>query len=207
MDVEDYENNSQINNVFLTNFALIVKNSEVIRNGKTEDVACVFKDKYSKSDNINIGALTLDYNNVSFKAGDIIKIDFILLPWGNGNETTDENVQRVREDSVLNSARVTDGNSLDDTYIPTVEASDNYSEFTVKGGRNNIAVRVNGFTSYQKPNIFVWENGEWIGFDSSSVNGYDGYTVFYNKNTGLYDFSFVYTSTDPDREYRFKIEQ
>ena len=78
---------------------------------------------------------------------------------------------------------------------------------TVKGGRNNIAVRVNGFTSYQKPNIFVWENGEWISYDSSSVNGYDGYTVFYNKNTGLYDFSFVYTSTDPDREYRFKIEQ
>ena len=88
-----------------------------------------------------------------------------------------------------------------------VQAKDNKAEFTVKGGMNNIAVRLNGFTSYQKPDIFILINGEWVDFDLSSANGYDGYTVYYDKDKGLYDFSFVYTSTDSDKEYTFKIEQ
>ena len=205
--VENYEENLINNKIFMANYALIVKNSEIVRNGEAENVACVFKDKYVKSDNENVGALTLDYTDVSFKAGDSITVDFILLPWGVGNETTDENVRAVREDSAIKAARITKGNSVYDTYVPTVQAKDNKAEFTVKGGMNNIAVRLNGFTSYQKPDIFILINGEWVDFDLSSANGYDGYTVYYDKDKGLYDFSFVYTSTDSDKEYTFKIEQ
>ena len=50
--------------------------------------------------------LSLNEEDIMFKKGDHINIDFILLPWGDGIETTDENVQYVRQDSVFNPIKI-----------------------------------------------------------------------------------------------------
>ena len=82
----------------------------------------------------------------------------------------------------------------------------NVAEFTLKGGRNNIAVRVNGFTSLTCPDIYIKTGDTWEKAELASSNGYDGYSVYYNAD-GTYGFSFVYTAESPDKEYVFRVEQ
>ena len=112
----------------------------------------------------------------------------------------------MREDSILNPLRVTatTGSVVADDIIPIVKAENNIAEFTVKGGKNNNAVRINGFTLLECPNIYLQTENGWEKVKLSSDNDYDGYTVYYDKHTGLYDFSFVYEASDPYTEYTFR---
>ena len=192
----------QIDERFACNFGLIVRDSEIIVNGEKTDIPLVFREESTKDQ--SDGALTLDAKNISFKAGDSIKMTLILLPWGVGNEETDETVLKVREDSALKPATITatKGTVKEDKFVPTVIAENNEAEFSIKGGRNNIAVRIDGFTGLECPEIII--NGEKA--DLASSNGYDGYSVYYNDD-GTYSFSFVYEAKDPDTTYTFEVKQ
>ena len=132
----------------------------------------------------------------------------ILLPWGIGTEDTDAQVLSVREDSALKPVTVTvqTGSVSADTFIPVVICENNTAEFTVKGGRNNIAVRVNGFSELKCPEIQIKTQNGFEKLDVSSVNGYDGYTVYYNAD-GTYGFSFVYCAENPESLYTFRVFQ
>jgi len=119
----------------------------------------------------------------------------ILLPWGTGFETHDANVRAVREDSALHPLTVTAsmGRVIPDAVLPIVESAGGQAQFTLSGGGTTAyAVRVNGFTQSECPAIERRAGGGWetVGL-ASSTHGDDGYTVFYNPETGLYDFSFV----------------
>ncbi|MCQ2484545.1 MAG: hypothetical protein MJ168_04325 [Clostridia bacterium] len=188
------------------NFALIIKDSSIIIGGQKSDIPFVFKE--SGNTEATEGVLTLDAEKLTFKKGDSIEINMILLPWGTGLETDDSNAIAVREDSALKPVKTTAsvGTVVEDIYLPTVKAVNNEAVFTVSGGRGNTAVRVDGFDSMLKPEIYVLSNGSWIPYDVSSANGYDGYTVHTN-NDGRYSFSFIYESEDPDSEYSFKVVQ
>lgn len=192
----------QIEARFACNFGLVVRDSEIVMNGEKADIPLVFRE-FSINEKSQ-GALTLDTKKASFKAGDSIKLTLVLLPWGVGYEETDSTVLTVREDSALKPVTVTatKGEVKADKLVPTVIAENNEAEFTVKGGRNNIAVRVDNFSSLECPEILM--NGEKV--SPASSNGYDGYSVFYNDD-GTYSFSFVYEAKDPDTEYRFEVKQ
>ena len=196
------ETEHQIDARFVCNFGLIVRDSEVILDGKKSDIPFVFKE--FSTNEITRGALTLDTEKTSFKAGDSIKLTLVLLPWGVGYEENDSTVLMVREDSALKPATVTatKGTVKEDKFVPIIIAENGEAEFSISGGRNNIAVRVDGFTNLECPEIYM--NGELVKLASS--NGYDGYSVYYNED-GTYSFSFVYEAKDPDTVYNFKVVQ
>lgn len=192
----------QVESHFGCSFGLLVRDSEITIGGKKADIPLAYREQSTK--NLSAGALTLDAEKLSFKAGDSIRMTLILLPWGQGTEKSDTNVLNVREDSCLNPITVTarKGTVKDDKFVPRVAAENGEAAFSIKGGRNNIAVRVDGFTKPECPHIYM--NGEKLSLASS--NGYDGYSVFYNDD-GTYSFSFVYEAKDPYTTYDFEVKQ
>ena len=201
----DEESLQNIDAGFGCNFALLIKNSKIISCGEELSVPFVFRELI---DGTNLAALTLDVKELSFKKGDTIDIDMILLPWGIGTETEVSRVMHVRQDSVLYPVTVSaaKGTVEDDAYLPVVKAENNEAEFTVKGGRNNISVTVKDFSSVKRPVVSRLVNGEWEEYELASSNGYDGITVRLQPD-GKYSFSFVYDAADPFTEYSFKVVQ
>ena len=132
----------------------------------------------------------------------------MLLPWGTGTEEDDGRVRAVREDSAVKPVKVTavTGEVEDDALVPTVRAENGVAEVTVTGGRNNIAIRFNGFTSMECPEVYVKDGNNWVLASVCSENGYDGYGIHYNED-GTYGFSFIYTMGNPDDQQSFKIVQ
>ena len=153
--------------------------------------------------------LTLDLGAVSFKKGDSIKINAIIMPWGSYQSVydspdfaPDRNVRDVRENSMLHPAIATADNDcvvLDSPFMPKLRSENGKSaEFTLSGGENNIAVRIYGFDKVAVPSVFEKVNGEWIPYELSSKNtpdvagishSYDGYNVFFDGDS--YSYSFV----------------
>lgn len=200
------ETEHYIDECFGCNFALIVKDSKIVVGGRESNIPFVFREGVD-AENTG-GCLTLDAEKLTFEPGDSIEMNVILLPWGTGRETNDSNVLTVREDSALKPVEITaqTGSVAADAYLPEVKAVNNTAEFTVKGGRGNIAVRADGFDSMKAPEIYTLSDGGWVKYELASENGYDGYTVHSNDD-GTYSFSFVYTSDGPDCEYSFRITQ
>ena len=197
------ETRGQIAEHFGSAFGLIVRRCDVVRDGERTEIPAAFRlcaDKDTTS-----GVLTLDRERLSFRAGDTITLDLVLLPWGTGLEQTDDNVRAVREDSALHPATATAavGTVADDAWLPTVRCADNTAEFTVSGGRNNIAVRVDGFTTPDRPTVYRQNGGAWEEIALSSANGYDGLTAFLNPD-GTYGYAFVFEAS-PDTDAVFRV--
>ena len=171
------------------NFALIVKDSEITVGGQPYAGGFTFKN--SSDGRINTGTLALDAKCLAFKAGDRIKIDFILLPWGTGAEPSDANVLRVREDSCLPGG----------DWLLVVESENGKAQFTLPDGPVR-AVRVNGFEQSECPTLMRGAGDGWELIELASSHDDDGYTVFYNPETGLYDFAFVLETGGEAGEYR-----
>ena len=135
-----------------------------------------------------------DVDEVKFKKGDKITLDLILLPWGSINSVGNVSTDKVRKDSVLNPCTVqaVSGKVIEDTWLPTVKCVENTAEITLSGGSNNNAVRLTDVTILGKPDIKIKaEDGSWKDYTVGHEE-YDGYTVFYNKDTGNYDYSFIW---------------
>lgn len=204
-DVTD-DTADQLANCFGCNFAMIIKDSEIIVGGTEQNIP--FAARINAGEERTSGSLTLDTKEITFMPGDSIKIDMILLPWGAGTEETDENVIKVREDSALKPITVNavTGTVVEDAFVPTILAEDGVADFTLSGGRNNIAVKIMGFTDLKGPKVYVvnGENKELVNF--ASVNGYDGYYVQY-EDDGTYSFTYLYGPSSPDDQIRIYAEQ
>ncbi|MBE6585901.1 MAG: hypothetical protein E7645_05150 [Ruminococcaceae bacterium] len=190
----EYHACSDPNNNDYVNFALIVKDFSAIIGGEAYTGGLMLRDFYL--DNRNFGDLTLDLGEVTLKAGDSITLKMILLPWGSQLSTDNSNVLNVREDSVLNpyTLSVTEGTEIQDTYIPKVLLDDNgKAEFTIRGGSNNVAIRVYGLSDYEKPTIEEYIDGAWVAYDTS-YHDYDGYMV-YNDGDGTFSVAFCVDMT------------
>ncbi len=200
---DDTEHN--IAECFGCNFGLIIRDSKIMMSGNESDIPLVFKD--CSVPDATTGTLTLDADTITFRKGDTIELNLILLPWGVGTEENYDTVLKVREDSALKPITVTasKGTVVYDDILPVVKAENDEAIFTVKGGRNNNAVTVQGLTSMLAPEIEILQNGEWVKYDTStSEHGFDGYTVKVAKD-GTFTFSFVYEAADPDTEYTFRV--
>jgi hypothetical protein len=186
------------------NFGFILKNSNIKIGKKKYSGGFVFRNTFSGT--INIGSLSLDLGKTKFKKGDYIELDFILLPYGSYNDLHDDNVRYVREDSALKPLKIEaiKGEVVKDAYLPRIKCVDNQAEFTISGGRNNNAVRIDGFTNIKKPRIYELVDGEYVPIEFF-VHEYDGYSVHFNMD-GTYSFSFVFEMESPDAKRTFKIE-
>ena len=196
----------QIDNRFTCNFAMIIKDSEIVMGGEKQNIP--FAVRLNAHDDMTSGSLTLDTKEITFMPGDSIKIDMILLPWGVGNEEHDNNVRYVREDSALKPIKVEafTGEVVEDTFIPTIRAESGKADFVLSGGRNNIAVKIMGFTSLQSPKVYV-VNGESKELVNPATQlGYDGYYVQYEED-GTYTFTYLYGPGSPDDSIRICVEQ
>lgn len=196
------------------NLACLVYNSSITIGGEKCDAGFVVTDV---DDSLS---LSLDLEAVTLKAGDVIEINMILLPWGSPKSTDDTNVQNVRNDTLLDPLTVTAGNGtevIESVYLPRVLSTDGKSaEFTLSGGENNVTVRAYGFNKLTVPKIYEKIDGEWVEYKISSIdslddygNGefYDGYQVCYDGN-GTYSYSFVVDMTgDAERTFRVVADE
>ncbi len=198
------ETEKEIDNCFGCNFALLIKDSKVVIDGVENNIGLAVRK--GKEDGQVKAALTLNTQKVSFKAGDSITVQMILLPWGVGTEEDDNTVLKVREDSILKPAALTAnvGTVVEDDYIPTVSADNNQAEFTLTGGRNQIAIKVTDVTVKAVPILQKNEGGVWVNVPLASENGYDGYSVHYEDN-GTYTYSFVTAQESPDSAVSFRF--
>ena len=211
-----------------SNPAFLVYRYEVTVGGAEQDVSFLLKD------NAECLTLTLNLGEVEFKTGDSIAIDGILLPWGSqelddvydtvideatGEKYQDKNVRDVREDSLLHPMTLIAGENceaVDSVFLPRGKTLDGKSAtFTVKGGANNIAVRIYGFEKLTVPVVEEYVGGEWKVFDLCSKSSpdkrgygylYDGYTV-YRDADGSYSYAFAFDIGEGDeRTFRITAE-
>lgn len=191
------------------NFGVIVKNQEITVNGESSDVGLAFLNDFKGT--LNYGSLTLD-SDVSFKAGDTISVDLVLLPFGIAGQSHCDNVRNVYNDTVVNEIKTTAtvGEVVQDTWLPTVKAENNIAEFTVTGGVSentqevNYTVKIEGCTVLGTPKIQEYVNGEWVDYQYSTEIGFDGYAVACENETLTY--SFVFRAKDEGRKFRFTLE-
>ena len=213
-DLDDYENN-------YVNLGCIVFNSDIKVNGEKYDGG------FALYENGRRTCLTLNIDGeATFKKGDTMTLNLILMPWGDGYGKTDYeseypniNVIKVRENSALNPFVVTAGENcrvVDSVFLPRVETTNGKSaEFTISGGENNVTVRAYGFKKATRPTIYELVGGEWVVYEVSSANtpdsqgnahDYDGYMVQYDGD-GNYSYSFVTTMTNgAPRTFKIVVE-
>ena len=196
----------EIANHFGCNFAMIIKNSEIVMGGTKQEIP--FAVRINALEDKTSGSLTLDTKEITFMPGDSIRIDMILLPWGVGTEDTDENVHYVRQDSAINPIKVdaSVGTVVEDAFVPTVRAENNRAEFVLSGGRNNMAVKITGFTDLQSPTVYMVDGENRIPVNPASENGYDGYQVQYEAD-GTYSFTYLYGPGTNSEQLKVYIEQ
>ncbi len=191
------ETAAEIDKCFGCNFSFIVLDSEIVSNGKT--INTPFAVRLNGTSTSTQSDITLDTEKISFKKGDTIKMNVILLPNGVGTEDEDTHTLSVRSENIL-SVNVKTGEATNDTVVPSVKAADNKAEFTVSGGNNVTAVRVDNITSCDNIVIYQLTGGIWTELDNSA-HGYDGYSITTNKD-GKYSVSFLYNSDGADATFR-----
>ncbi|MBO7503612.1 MAG: hypothetical protein J6U38_04515 [Clostridia bacterium] len=187
------------------NYAIVIRSADITIGGKKWEGNFILRDSFER--NVNFSALSLDLGKTTFKKGDRIRLEVIMLPWANRDLASDENVQMVYEDSVLKSQTVTAavGTVIEDPTLPRVKCVDNACEFTVTGGRNRIVVRADGFTVLGRPVIEKKTNGgEWEPYDTS-VHEFDGYQVHFLRD-GTYGYSFIFEQESPDDSVSFRVK-
>ena len=196
----------QLDEHFGCNFAMVIKDSEIVMGGTKQNIPLAVR--LNALEDKTSGSLTLDAKEITFMPGDSIKINMILLPWGVGTEETDENVVRVREDSALKPTKIDayTGTVVEDDFVPAIRAEGGKAEFVLSGGRNNIAVKLMGFTGMQTPDVYVVDGENKTLVNAASVNGYDGYYVQY-EDDGTYSFTYLYGPGSPDDSIRIYVEQ
>ncbi len=186
------------------NFGCIIKNYSIIADGQKSDVGLAFLNDFRSNPTfgeLNYGSLTLD-RSVSFKKGDKISVDVVLLPYGLVGQDNCDNVIKVYNDSVKNAITINAsvGTVVADTWIPTVAAQNGVAEFTISGGTYgdgaevNYAVKAQGFDLLTRPKIYEKVNGEWIPYDYATELGYDGYGVLCENEKLTYTFVFAQNS-------------
>ncbi len=196
------------------NLSFLIKNAEFIINGEKSDAKFVLLNEII--DGSNYLRLSLDLGKVTLKAGDTFEINAIVMPWGseklseyydeNGEllKNPDENVRRVRRDTLLTPLTVTaieNAKVIEDEFIPKIKSTNGKSaEFKLVGGQNNVAVHVYGFEKLTVPVVEELVGAKWEKVELSSAykqdtrgNGYfyDGYCVYYDEETNSFSYSFI----------------
>ncbi len=200
---------------FTTNNETAQSAGLAFRNTWIQPTAWQTGDKEQNANWINYGALVLN-GAQEFKAGQTIKLELVLLSYGETKQDHCTNVKNVYADTVENPFHISNvaegGQAYMDGYLPVVESKDNVAEFTVSGGTINgqaddttiYTVKVTGFDRLEKPVIYEKINGNWVRYKYSSSSRFDGYTVHYEGN-GKVSYSFVIEKGAEDRTFGISL--
>ncbi len=200
-----------------SNLSFLLKDYDITIGGKA------YTGGFAVLEGNNSAALTLNVSGkVSFKKGDHIRLNCILMPWGNFFSEDDANVRMVRVNTLLNPIKVeaSSGAVKDDKTVPTIVSADGKTvEFKISGGAANVrelpsfaagdytkykskwerdynvTVRIEGIRELCVPKIYELKDGNWTEYKVASKLGYDGYTVTYAAD-GTFTYGFVITMTD-----------
>ena len=199
-----------------SNVAFLIYNSSFVIGGESADPDFLIK---NPKDYV---VLTLDIDgDVTFKKGDKITINAILLPWGsqqledgiidaekgnyeytmelaNGELYMDKNVRDVRENTLLDPLKATSDTDeiLESPFLPKIKSKDGKSAtFTLSGGENNVTVRVYGFDILTAPKVEEYVDGKWVEYVISSKNSPDrlGYYHYYDGYMVNFDEDGTYS--------------
>ena len=196
------------------NLSFLIYNSEFTIGGEKVTPSFLLVNNFAEV------SLSLDLEAIELKKGDTFTINAILMPWQwyeeYDAEEPDQNVRRVRENSLLNPLTLTAGENcekIESVFLPKAKTTNGKSaEFTLSGGHNNVAVRIYGFHKLTAPVIEEYVDGEWKLVDISSFSTpdnfgyghyYDGYGVYYDGD-GTYSYSFV-TTMDNGAPRKFRV--
>lgn len=226
-NMKNYTSTSQQGYV---NVSFLINDAEFVIGGEKADP------QFLLVNYCNYATLTLNLDEVTFKAGDRITINAIVMPWGSQESVYDSNelapdwnVRAVRENSLLNRVHAVPGEGtelIESVFVPKVKSTDGkQASFTLSGGyknksaelgQHNIAVRVYGFERITAPVIEEYVDGEWVVFEVSSAStpdrygnahAYDGYCI-YKDPDGTYSYSFVVDMTDgKGRKFRMSADK
>ena len=210
-----------------SNVSTLIKSWDIVIGGKKYEGPLILVEKNSRV------ALTLDLGHVTLQPGDHIRIDMILMPWGDHNSEDDENVRLARENTLLYPIKVTsetDTVLTSDPWIPKVR-SDNGSTavFTISGGLDNIdrtgyasegntkyktyydrdfnvTARVYGLRNFGTAAVYELIDDEWQYVELAGPNGYDGYAILYDEDN-TFSVSFVVNMSEAKpRTFKVVIE-
>ncbi len=194
------------------NMAVLVADSDITVGGKKFTGNFVVSD-YSSWD-LNRVNLSLNLGKVTLRAGDRMKLRLIVMPYGSQELEGDERVRLVRDNTCRHPV-VAEGlggtANVESWAVPKVRSADGKTaEFTVSGGAANVpelneryyktcdynvAVRVYGFDSFAAPEIYEKIGDKWVRYEVASVNGYDGYAVYCDKDNS-FSYAFIVTMND-----------
>ena len=185
------------------NVGVVIKDYAVTVNGGEKWDGNLAIRAYNETD----WSLTLGAGKLSFKKGDTITVNLVLLPYGNVEQAHCDNVIRVYNDSAVKpmTVKTVKGTVTEDPFMAIITAVNNQAEFTLSGSRNLNAVRINGFTGDKKPVIEELVDGSWVVYDTS-VEAFDGYAAHYNEDN-TYGFSYVVDMGEDGAARTFRIAQ
>ncbi len=213
-------------NDIYSNLSALIKDWDIVIGGKPYTGPLLLVERSGRV------ALTLDLGSVTLQPGDYIRMNMILMPWGDRNSADDSNVRRVRENTLLNPITATSEKDTvsSDPFLTTVRSADGQSAvFTVSGGLDNtertgyasegntayqtyydndynVAVRVGGFHDLGRVGVYELIDGAWVQLELSSDWGFDGYNVLYDAdNTFSYAFNINMNEAKP-RTFRVVVE-
>ena len=211
-NMPDYDKEA-IHNEGYVNLSFLVYNYKFIIGGKEVTPNFII---INEDDQIRI---SLDLTEVELKAGDKFTINCILMPWGSQESVYDsdeiagdQNVRDVRVNTLLNPltpTAVENCTVMESVFVPKIRTTNGKdATFTLKGGQNNVAVRIYGFNKLTAPKIQELVDGEWVDYQVSSAykpddfgnaHYYDGYSVHYDED-GTFSYAFIvpmdYTDAD-----------
>ena len=197
----------------MANFAFIVKNYSFVIGGQQADDALCLKERVLRTGSwgnykyLNLTEIGIDRSSISFKAGDTLHMEFVLLPYGVPNQTHYNNVTYVIEDTVNNPWRIASaekGTVVEDEWLAIVKADGDEAIFTVTGSRNANAVRVDGFSRLVRPVIEEYVDGQWVTYDTT-VFSFDGYDSHYDAETDTFGYSFIVNMSSPTAQRTFRV--
>ena len=192
----------------IENFGFIVKDYSFVIGGQPADVNLCLREKTGTDGRkLNFIEIGINMGTINFRAGDTLKMDFVLLPYGAANQNNYDNVTAVVADSVTSPwrfASVTKGTAVADDWLAIVRAAADEAEFTVTGSRNANVVRVDGFSRLARPVIEEYVNGRWVPYNVAFA-GYDGYQVTYDGATDTYGYAFVVMMDNPAQQRTFRV--
>ena len=226
-NMDNYTSTSQQGYV---NLSFLIYDAEFIIGGEKAEPQFLLVNYY------NYLTLSLNLDEVTFKAGDTFTINAIVMPWGSQESVYDSNefapdwnVRAVRENSLLNRVHAVpeeNAEEIESVFVPKVRSTNGkQATFTLKGGyknksaelgNHNIAVRIYGFERITAPVIEEFVDGEWVVYEVNSIrtpdaygnaHSYDGYCI-YKDPDGTYSYSFVVDMTEGvDRKFRVSADK
>ena len=90
-------------------------------------------------------------------------------------------------------------------YLPQIRCEDGTAVFTLSGGRNRFAVRVDGMTSVSGITVQEQRDGTWRDYEFQT-EAFDGYQILYNPD-GTYSYVFLVEMDGTGSQRTFQVTQ